>query len=78
MTNREKLLEDLAALSPEDLYTQLADNHLTRLIDDLTCEDCHAAHGDQCPDGDNACVMPADAWLEQTCPRERLIGVGPA
>lgn len=76
MTNREVLLEDLAALSPSGLYEVLADNRLTQLIDDMHCEDCHRLHGGKCPKPDEAdCDLSTEAWLERACEREHLIGV---
>lgn len=77
MSNREVLLEDLAALDNEQMYRMLADNRLTRVIDDLHCEDCHRLHGGKCPKPDSDdCVISVEAWLDMPCERPRLIEVG--
>ena len=51
MTNRERLIEELGALSSEDLYRALADNHCTMQLDDATCTSCQRKHGGDCPAG---------------------------
>ena len=77
MSNREVLLEDLAALDSEQMYRMIADNRLTRVIDDLHCEDCHRMHGGKCPKPDSDdCVITSEEWLELPCERARLIEVG--
>ncbi len=73
-TNRDQLIDELAAMDGESLYMALADNRLTRRIDDLKCEDCHRMHGDECPDPDgDDCGMSKAEWMELPCERERLL-----
>ena len=57
MTNRDKLMAELGALSDAALYMEFADNHLTRAIDDAMCADCKARRG--------RCVATSD---EEHCP----------
>lgn len=75
MTNRDQLIDELAALDGAKLYAVLADNRLTQRIDDLKCEDCHRLNGGMCPvpGGDDVCALMQEDWLELPCERERLL-----
>ena len=75
VTNRDQLIDELAAMDGESLYMALADNRLTRRIDDLWCEDCKRMHGGTCPcpeDGKD-CPLSEAEWMELPCERERLL-----
>lgn len=73
MTNREKLIAELAALSADDFYTVLADNSLTMLIDDKHCDDCVNINGGCLSKADDECVITTEAWLEMPCRHAQLI-----
>ena len=73
MTNREKLMEELAGLSADDFYAILADNHLTRCIDDQQCNDCSSINGGCKTTADDECAITTNAWLEMPCRHESLI-----
>lgn len=64
MTNRERLIEELGALSNEDLYRAMTDNRGAILIDDATCASCQRKHGGKCPrpDDDAVCMQPVEDW----------------
>ena len=57
MTNREKLMEELGALSDAALYDAMADNHVNIAINMARCADCKARRG--------RCVATSD---EEHCP----------
>lgn len=65
MTNREKLMEELNAMSSDDLYMAFADNHVTRAIDDAMCDDCKARRG-RCVSGgdDEPCPVTLGDWMD--------------
>lgn len=65
MTNREKLMEELNALSNDAFYMMLADNRLTRAMDDAQCDYCKA-HVRRCPSqdcDDVPCPVSLSDWL---------------
>lgn len=64
-TNRKKLLEELSALDSTALYNEMADNNVTRAIDDAMCDDCKAIHGGRCVAGgdDEPCPTTLDDWM---------------
>lgn len=63
-TNREKLLEELSALDSTALYNEMADNNVTRAIDDAICDDCKARHGSCVATGDDEiCPTTLDDWM---------------
>lgn len=66
MTNRDKLMAELGALSDAALYMEFADNHLTRAIDDAMCADCKAGHGGRCVahGDDDPCPVTFEDWME--------------
>lgn len=65
-TNREKLLEELSALDSTALYNEMADNNVTRAIDDAMCDDCKAKHGGRCvaSGDDEACPTTLEDWMD--------------
>lgn len=75
-TNQEVLLDELAELDGDGFYKALADNHVTRAIDDLKCTDCHAAHGGKCPrPDDDACAWSDAQWLAMPCQHDHILEV---
>lgn len=64
-TNRDKLLEELSALDSTALYNEMADNNVTRAIDDAMCDDCKAKHGGRCvaSGDDEPCPTTLDDWM---------------
>ena len=64
MTNRDKLMAELGALSDAALYMEFADNHLTRAIDDAMCADCKARHGRCVVTSDEECPVTFEDWME--------------
>ena len=65
-TNREKLMEELGALSSEALYSVMADNRVNLAIDRAICADCKAKHGGQCVvhDDEEPCPVTFEDWME--------------
>lgn len=65
-TNREKLLEELSALDSTALYNEMADNNVTRAIDDAMCDDCKARHGGRCviSSDDEPCPTTLEDWMD--------------
>lgn len=79
-TNRDALLDELAALPGEALIEALANDRAADALEWLRCDDCKAAHGGECPlpDGqditeDHPCPTSMADWLEMPCTRERLL-----
>jgi hypothetical protein len=66
VSNRERLLAELQALTSEDLYRAMTDNRGAMLIDDATCASCQRKHGGKCPrpDDDAVCMQPVEDWLD--------------
>ena len=73
MTNREKLMEELAGLPAEVFYGMMADNHLTIIIDDRQCADCSDINGGCKAHGDEECLITMEAWLGMPCRHAQLI-----
>ena len=66
MTNRDKLMEELDALSDAALYDAMADNHVNIAINIARCADCKAGHGGRCAfyDDDDHCPATFEDWME--------------
>lgn len=66
MTNRDKLMEELGAMSDAALYSAMADNHVNLAIDKAICADCKAGHGGRCvvPDDEEPCPVTLEDWME--------------
>ena len=66
MTNREKLMDELCGLSNDALYMMMADNRLTRALDDLQCDSCKAEYG-RCmsTSDDTPCPLSLSEWLDR-------------
>ena len=75
MTNREKLMEELAGLSGYEFFRAMADNHTTMAIDRGMCADCEELFA-YCPlldREDQPCRLTVEAWLDMPCRRERML-----
>ena len=66
MTNREKLIEEIAQLPNDELFVLCT---AISKVDRFLCEDCKAA-GRDCPEDD--CGYE-DEWMAQPCKRDRLL-----
>ena len=66
MTNREKLIEEIAQLPNDELFVLCIGKFQ---VDMFICDDCKAS-GYACPDGD--CDYEAE-WMAQPCKRDRLL-----
>ena len=76
MTNRDKIMEELADLSAADFYSAMADNDTTVAIENWTCEDCKALYGDgKCvnPEDNGPCRISTEDWLGMDCMHDRLL-----
>jgi hypothetical protein len=65
-TNRDKLIEELGALDSTAFYNEMADNNVTRAIDDAMCDDCKANHGGRCvaTGDDEPCPVTLEDWMD--------------
>ena len=65
MTNREKLMAELGALSNVALYRAMAANRVNLAINKAICADCKAGHGGQCVahDDDVPCQVTFEDWM---------------
>ena len=76
MTNREKLMEELAALDNDAfVFVVLSRNaSVPEDIQAFVCLDCKAEYGGHCPDPDGPCALSMEDWLDRPCiPGRRLI-----
>ena len=77
MTNRDVLMEDLAALDNATFeYMVLSrQSDLPEMIENIKCADCKKQHGDKClaPDDDTPCVTKLADWFSQPCTHDHLI-----
>ena len=65
MTNREKLMAELGALSNVALYRAMAANRVNLAINKAICADCKAGHGGRCvvPDDEEPCPVTIEDWM---------------
>lgn len=70
MSNREKILEELAAMDNETLFNMMCSYQVSR-VDDFLCADCHTV-GHRCPEEDCDFV---DEWMREPCRHGRLLEV---
>lgn len=74
LTNRGRLLEELAELSNDALYLAFADNKITRAIDDAMCDDCKAENGRCMSTGDDTpCPFTLDEWMDRPNEGRRIL-----
>jgi len=77
MTNRDVLMEDLAALDDATFeYVVLSrQSEMPEHLQELVCEDCKKQHDGKCtaPDDDDKCPFSSTEWLSFPCTRDHLI-----
>ena len=77
MTNREKLLSELAGMTNDQLEMVLfgVDNYsLQAHVDEMHCKDCRERFG-RCPaPDDEPCATSTADWFSWECTRETLTG----
>lgn len=62
MTNRERIMTELAAMSDRELHETLTNDNDSRLMDKL-CFACEGRHGGECPMGATECLLWDGSWL---------------
>ena len=74
LTNREALMEELAALDNETFFRMMAGNRVIAIMERHQCEDCRARFG-ECPSRDDVtpCRVSTEDWMDWECRCERLI-----
>lgn len=75
MTNRAKIMEELAAMDNEGFFDAMSDNRVTTAMENHQCEDCKARWGD-CPavdDGLGPCRVSTEDWMDWECVHQRLL-----
>lgn len=77
ITNRQRLLADLTALSSEALFEMIWNGGAGNILDYKVCEDCKAMHEAPCPE-DGPCPLSHSDWMEMPCRHEHLIVEGDA
>lgn len=66
-SNRDVIVEAIAAMDEEALGKFLSD-YDTEKIDTVSCSDCQAHHGGDCPGGLNSCTDAYHVqWLSWAC-----------
>lgn len=77
MTNREKLMAELAGLDNAAFYMALAENDAVTAMENRQCEDCAATLGPcPCPDGEAPCRLPTEEWMDWECRQDRILREG--
>ena len=74
MTNRDRIMQELAAMSDRDLFRLLTEDHDNRLTDRL-CHACAARHGGECPENETNCLLWDGSWLWEKWDGETLLEV---
>ena len=62
MTNRERVMQEISAMSDRELHNVVTNDNTGSLMDRL-CHDCEARHGGECPMGDTECLLWDGSWL---------------
>ena len=62
MTNRERIMEEMAAMSDKALSGLILED--VEVAGQL-CSDCLTRHGDECPVGLNDCLLWDGSWLQK-------------
>lgn len=65
MTNRERVMQEIAQMSDEALYGLLTECPKGQELSDRLCFACEAAHGDVCPVGVADCLLWDGHWLRE-------------
>ena len=71
MTNRDRLIGQIAQLTNGQIVEMLNDNNMYDRIDCIMCKECKMEHGGKCPAGDDViCILTEEEWLGQEFRRE--------
>lgn len=74
MTNRDRIMEELASMTNGEFYAAFADNSTTMAMEDQQCADCEATHGGcPCPGDAKKCVWTTEEWLGMECLAEKIL-----
>ncbi len=75
ITNRERIMQEMAVMSDQDLHKLLTDHgdHGVRLTDRL-CYACEERHGGKCPLVDD-CLLGDGSWLRDEWDGKPLLEV---
>jgi hypothetical protein len=74
MTNRERIMQEMAGMSDQDLHNTLTNDNDSRLINRL-CYACEARHGGKYPLGATECLLWDGSWLRENWDGESLLEV---
>ena len=74
ITNREKLVQELAA-TDDETFTRIIAFATDQAVGHLMCRDCEAEHGGECPraDDEEPCEIDFIDWFRMPCTREHLL-----
>lgn len=75
MTNRERIMQELAAMSDRELHRALTNDSDNYLMDRL-CYACEGRHGGECPLGATECLLWDGSWLRDEWDGKPLLEVG--
>ena len=73
-TNRERIMQELAAMDNQTFYRVL-DCSADPAITDRLCRACKDRHGGKCPLGEEDCLLWDGSWLEDEWIGEALLEV---
>lgn len=73
-TNRERIMQELAAMDNQTFYRVL-DGNADPAITDRLCRACTDRHGGKCPLGEEDCLLWDGSWLEDEWLGEALLEV---
>lgn len=62
MTNRERIMHEISAMSDRELHRALTNDNDSRLMDRL-CYAREGRHGGECPLGATECLLWDGSWL---------------
>ena len=76
MTNREKLLKELAAMTNDQLEDVIYGDCVERMCK-MMHADCYVKHEFTCPGGPNDCTTNLSDWFDWPCTHYTLTGEVP-
>ena len=62
MTNRERIMQEISAMSNRELHNVVTNDNTGSLMDRL-CFACEGRHGGKCPMGATDCLLWDGSWL---------------
>ena len=74
MTNRDRIMAELAAMDNQVFYKVL-DGSADPALTDRLCHRCEQKHGGTCPLGDEDCLLWDGSWLDEEWIGEALLEV---